>query len=370
MKFGKNKRNDQDDRLEQHQVRKKIWEAPSIIEDIFPDKDWQLFEGNPLHDHIPSAKMAKHIEEEIHKETEQQERNERRSHSLQRFTRYTAAAVILVLLSFNLWRWVTPNPDAVIPSYVEQHEKPVQDSSWISVTNDKQGIQTLTLPDQSTIKLFAQTTVRYLRNFPGDSREIYLDGKAYFSVTKDADRPFSVYTGETKTTALGTSFTIDTRTNSRYTSVQLHTGKVVVASLAAIPAFENVFLNNSGERLSFDTNMRIIEHKRGHAKKTTLPPTPTIEKNTVTLLQMDNIPLPNVFVALTTAYNTPIKIGEQGISKILYTGNIDPQRETLEEVLAVICLINNLRYVTETDGSYTIYSQDKGTKEEHKNENL
>lgn len=372
MKFGKKKRSDRDDRLEQQdQIRKKIWDDPAIIDDIFPDEDWQTFEGDPLHDHTPSIKMAKHIEEEILKEKDRQERSERRTRRLQRFTRYAAAAAILVLLSFNLWRWITPAEDSPTPSYVQQHEKSNLDSIWTSVTNNEHHAKTLTLPDQSTLKLFAKSTVKYLRDFSADSREVYLDGKAYFSVTKDASRPFSVYSGETKTTALGTSFTINTRSHSKYTSVQLHTGKVVVASLANKPAFENVFLNRVGERLVLDADMRIVEHKRSVAKKPAAIASTSVEKKkNISLLQLDNIPLTEVFIALTAAYDTPIKIGEQAISKIQYTGSIDPQRETLEDVLTVVCLINDLRYVTESDGSYTIYSQDKDIKEEHKNENL
>lgn len=373
MKFGKKKPSDQGDRLnKQQQLRQKIWKDPSIIEDIFADKEWHSFEGNPSQN-IPSNKMAKHINEEINHEKEKQERNERRSYRLRQFTRYAAAAAVLVLLSFNLWRWATQHQDTAAPSFVEQHEnsRVAQDSIWISVTNSEQQVQVLTLPDQSTVRLFAQSRVRYTREFSSHSRDIYLDGKAYFSVAKDASRPFSVYAGETKTTALGTSFTIDTRTKSKYTTVELHTGKVVVASRAQIPAFDNIVLNKAGESLSFDTNMRLVAHKQGIPKKpTTLAATPAAEKNKASLLQMDNIPLPEVFAALAAAYDTSIKIGEQNIAKIQYTGSINPQRETIQDVLTVICLINDLRYVTEADGSYTIYHQDENTKEEKIKENL
>ncbi|UXD70682.1 FecR family protein [Sphingobacterium faecium] len=344
--------------MEKRFIRKHLWKDPSIIEDIFPDQEWQSHEGDP-NQITPSTKMAQYIRDEINKESEPEGRHYNSKIHLKRVTYYAAASVIL-LLSLGIWFWIKPAAYINRPNLVEQQKKPSikEDTTWISFTNNQVSIQTHTLPDRSKVRLFAQSTIRYPNHFSNQNRVIYLDGKAYFSVAKDASRPFSVYASGTKTTALGTSFTIDTRNQAKHISVTLHTGKVVVASTAQQPAFENVFLKNTGESLYFNKQMHIIAHHAGVIKKeVTAISTPEQNKLSLTLLQLNNIPLSEVFVTLKTTYSASIKIGEQDVANIQYTGSIDPQHETLQEVLAVICLINDLRYVQEPDGSYTIYRQ-------------
>lgn len=359
MRFRRKKTNNQHNRPERQLIRKYIWKNPSIIEDLFPDHEWQSHEKD-AHQVAPSTKMAQHIHDEINKETQQQENKSNNKRHLKQFTYYAAASVLL-LLSLGIWLWIKPAPYTAMPILVQQHEEAdsKQDTTWISLTNKKTSTQTHTLPDRSTVRLFAQSTIRYPQHFTDHNREIYLDGKAYFSVKKDPSRPFSVYASGTKTTALGTSFTIDTRSRSTYTSVQLHTGKVVVAAVAALPTFKNIILKNIGESLSFDANMQIIAHQMGTVKKEAKTSTPMENKQNRSLVQLNNIPLPEVFVTLQATYDIAIKIDDQEISKIQYTGSIDPQRETIQDVLAVICLINNLRYVQESDGSFTIYHQNE-----------
>jgi transmembrane sensor len=358
MRFRKKKTGNQQKSMEKRFIRKHLWKDPSIIEDIFPDQEWQSHEGDP-NQITPSTKMAQYIRDEINKESEPEGRHYNSKIHLKRVTYYAAASVIL-LLSLGIWFWIKPATYINRPYLVEQQKTPSikEDTTWISFTNNQVSIQTHTLPDRSKVRLFAQSTIRYPKHFSNQNRVIYLDGKAYFSVAKDASRPFSVYASGTKTTALGTSFTIDTRNQAKHISVTLHTGKVVVASTAQQPAFENVFLKNTGESLYFNKQMHIIAHHAGVIKKeVTAISTPEQNKLSLTLIQLNNIPLSEVFVTLKTTYNASIKIGEQDVANIQYTGSIDPQHETLQEVLAVICLINDLRYVQEPDGSYTIYRQ-------------
>ena len=212
------------------------------------------------------------------------------------------------------------------------------------------------LPDSSTVALFANSTIRYPKNFTVNAREIYLCGKAYFDVSKDPSRPFSVYAGVTKTTALGTSFTIDTRMQVFKTAVKLHTGKIVIASTNAKPAFKNVFLALKGESFSYNSKSNRTERVKLVAKQ--------VDKTTVgssksMLLNIGSVPLPEVLHALQDAYQVKIKFGSSNLKHIMYTGSIDVENETLEDALTVICLINDLRYVVEKNGSYTIHPQQK-----------
>lgn len=361
MKFGKKKRGAQQDAHEKRQrVRNKIWEDPSIIEDLFNNKDWQAFDESPNQADIPSHKMERAIDQEIQKAQEQEQRQERRGARIRTISKYAVAASVLLLVTFNIWRWSNQptQPDSDLLA-LQQSEVTAADSLWIRVVNNNTHSQTVSLPDSSTVKLFANSSIRYQRAFQADRREIHLEGKAFFDVEKDPSRPFSVLANETKTTALGTSFTIDSRANNSQTSIKLHSGKVVVASIAEIPSFENVFLDRPDEQLLFDAAARLVAH-RGQAAPPETPAQPTKPSSkSASRLALTNIPLSEVFAALEDSYHCSINIADPGIAKIQYTGVIDPQSEKLADVLSVICLINDLRYEVQADGSYQIFTQQK-----------
>ncbi|OOG78207.1 FecR family protein [Algoriphagus sp. A40] len=86
---------------------------------------------------------------------------------------------------------------------------------------------TMTLQDGSKVMLNSGSSIRYVKNFETDQRILFLEGEAYFEVAKDSLRPFSVITGSTKTTALGTAFNISSYKNED-TNVSLVEGKVAV----------------------------------------------------------------------------------------------------------------------------------------------
>lgn len=71
----------------------------------------------------------------------------------------------------------------------------------------------LTLQDGSKVILNSGSSLRYIKNFEADQRELELIGEAYFEVATDSLRPFKVRTGPITTKALGTSFNISAYEN-------------------------------------------------------------------------------------------------------------------------------------------------------------
>lgn len=355
------------------QAYQKIWEDPTIIEEIFKDADWQRYERT-AHEQIPSRKMAQHIEEEIDRGERDARKREIRLKRSGRMIEAGIAATLLIFIGFNLWyqSQLADPPEQQI--YVQEDPTPFESQPRrVSIVNNSDRTDTVRLPDRSTVHLFAQSSIFYSTDFMKQARDIHLEGKAYFSVAKDEQRPFSVYAGGTKTTALGTSFTIDARTEKRHTAIELHSGKVVVASTADIPTFKNVFLDRKGANLLLDAEMRIVRYQPDVEEKTEKIKTNGKKPSMLSagnLLCMDNIPLSDVFEALQEVYQTAFHIRDKSIMKIQYTGVIDPKSEALADVLTVICLINDLRYQEEEDGSYSIYRQEEKKKDESINENL
>jgi ferric-dicitrate binding protein FerR (iron transport regulator) len=105
----------------------------------------------------------------------------------------------------------------------------------------------LTLIDGSKVVLNSGSSLKYIKNFESDLREIELIGEAYFEVTKDPNRPFIVRTGQVSTQVLGTSFNIKAFKNEDL-EVSLLMGKVEVAMDLEIPQKISLI---PGESLSF-----------------------------------------------------------------------------------------------------------------------
>lgn len=67
----------------------------------------------------------------------------------------------------------------------------------------------IVLSDGTQVQLNAATRLRFPFRFGRATRDVYLEGEAYFKVAGDARRPFIVHTALTKINVLGTSFNVN-----------------------------------------------------------------------------------------------------------------------------------------------------------------
>lgn len=99
---------------------------------------------------------------------------------------------------------------------------PEDQTSW--VTSDQQ--QSQTLSDSSKVVLMANSKLSYQEGFEKNSRALSLEGAAHFEVAEDAQRPFTVRSGEIRTTVLGTSFSLRAYPSEDTTWIEVYHGKV------------------------------------------------------------------------------------------------------------------------------------------------
>ncbi len=86
---------------------------------------------------------------------------------------------------------------------------------------------TVNLPDGTVAYLNSETTLTYPSMFTGNSREVSLDGEAYFMVQKDQEKKFIVSTPhQSGIEVLGTHFNIDAYAADNHISTTLVEGKV------------------------------------------------------------------------------------------------------------------------------------------------
>ena len=144
-------------------------------------------------------------------------------------------------------------------------------STPIVVKSDYGEIVELTLPDQSTVRLNANSQISYSRRWNSMSvRTVALDGEAFFEVSKDLKnhKKFVVNTKDLSVEVLGTEFNVDTRAHS--TRVYLEAGSVKLNavhgedSLMLVPGEEAGFDSKGNlSKLSRDEDLPPINWKEG-----------------------------------------------------------------------------------------------------------
>ncbi|HEX6181360.1 MAG TPA: FecR family protein, partial [Chitinophagaceae bacterium] len=71
------------------------------------------------------------------------------------------------------------------------------------------------LPDGSTVWLNAGSKISYQPGLPGTTREVTLEGEAYFDIVKRTGRAFIVHTKEIDISVLGTAFNVKSYPNDK-----------------------------------------------------------------------------------------------------------------------------------------------------------
>lgn len=93
----------------------------------------------------------------------------------------------------------------------------------------KGGEYQLVLSDGTLVYLNSMTRIRYPVKFSGDTRNVEIEGEAYFEVTRNEEKPFVVRTACYDVTVLGTQFNITTYGDEEMTSTTLVQGVVAVS---------------------------------------------------------------------------------------------------------------------------------------------
>ncbi len=143
--------------------------------------------------------------------------------------RYAAAAVLFLLMVGGWWL-----VERSIPSQKEIVATPAE---FVESYTNKGEKRMITLADGTLVKLNADSRLRYAQDYgQGEKRSVFLEGEAFFEVTRDTLRPFQVFTGPVETTVLGTSFNINAYDPKESVTVSVVTGKVQVQQTQAPPS--------------------------------------------------------------------------------------------------------------------------------------
>lgn len=250
------------------------------------------------------------------------------------WARWLSAAVITGGIVIATWLYFNGNVQQTVPSrenIAGLHE----------VKNDKLFNDTIHLPDGSLVILEPKAVVRYNDHFTGPKREVYLEGNAFFKVTRNTRSPFYVYSKNIVAQVLGTSFFVKANPLTRNVEVSVLTGKVAVYEYGRETVQERKNDESSGVILK--PNQRVIYSNTDHHFRTTLVdiPLPVVaEKNAeerITELNFvfDETPMARVLSYLEQAYHIEMILDNESLAKCLFSGDIKGQN--LYDQLEIIC---------------------------------
>lgn len=202
-------------------------------------------------------------------------------------------------------------------------------------------IQLTTLPDGSRVWINRNSTLTYGADFNGASREVSLQGEAFFEVKKDHGRPFTVLANDTRTRVLGTSFNVRAYPTEDSVEVAVVTGRVSFqpSSRTAPTAADSLLL--PGRRGVIYKKEPLVAVQRSITD-------PNFHAWQRQELVFDNEPLREVAQTLARYYDTPVKLAQPALGNCRFTGTF--RRAALPQVLHVVSLSAGLSVAQSADG--------------------
>jgi ferric-dicitrate binding protein FerR (iron transport regulator) len=242
----------------------------------------------------------------------------RRNSKLQ-FSKVAAILVGVLILSFLLLNFTKDQPQQV----------QTKSTNWLTKTAAVGEKITFRLSDQTIVWLNSGSSLRFPESFDSTVRFVELQGEGFFEVAENQEKPFQVLTDSLLTTALGTSFNINSK-NKGILTVSLVTGKVSVNLLSENPSYFLV----PGEELKFNK-----VYKEGDITE--------FNEEMVLAWRMGKLifqksNLDEVIELLENWYGVQIQIIGSPKNTWRFTGKFEKQ--TLENVLRSISNIENFTY--------------------------
>ncbi|MRG47920.1 DUF4974 domain-containing protein [Chitinophaga sp. SYP-B3965] len=284
-------------------------EFPEELEAYMDETSWEKFEQYPLRSQQDVRKTLAAVQQRIR----------RRKITVIRILTATAAAASILLAVLLIQPAEKTKPTQAIATAAPE---------YIIWENKNTTPETRILEDGSKVTLQPHAILRYGNKF--SVRTIWLTGDARFWVAKDSNRPFSVISREIVTTAIGTSFSV--QTIKQHLHVRLFEGKVSIHKMN--DNNEIVYLQ-PGEELTYNKSFKVLK------KETTKPVVETYALDEGTDFKYKRAPLQKALALLSAWYKVPITADNKSIANIYLTAEFD-KTDKLITILQTIATLNDL----------------------------
>jgi transmembrane sensor len=182
-------------------------------------------------------------------------------------------------------------------------------SDMITVRSETQAL-TDTLPDGSVVTLNKRSSISYAKEFTNTgTRQITLNGEAFFDVQPDKSKPFVINVNDVTVTVVGTSFNI--KSNKKKTEVIVETGIVKVGK-----AGKQVDLNPRESVSVGKAETNLVKHKNDDG---------LYDYYRTKKFVCNGTPLWKLVETLNEAYNADILIERESLKNLSLTTTFNEQ---------------------------------------------
>lgn len=234
----------------------------------------------------------------------------------------------------------------------------VSSFSWIEKKNTSKKDSVIRLADGTTATMKSGSSIRYREPFIWNNRrDVLMEGSVSFHVAKNKLKPFTVFSGDIATTALGTFFTVDYRAEKKTIIVTLNEGKVVVRSSDTLhkKMKEDYFLE-PGDRLLYNTETTVANLVRSPEKNVLVKAgnvkVQHIETQKPDWYTFNGTKLSDVFDQLSEYYQVDIYYYPSDVRDKYFAARME-KTDSLESILEDIALLNRLT-INKKNGGYII----------------
>ena len=215
------------------------------------------------------------------------------------------------------------------------------------------------LPDGTKVWLNSGSKLSYSGTFKGPKREVYLEGEAYFDVTKDAAHPFIVHTSAIDIRVLGTAFNVKAYNNEPTIEATLIHGLIEVTKLnkpnepkVILKPHEKLIFDRFADKIVNEKAAQGIVNQQKIAKpvliitqvaKNNIADSAIIETSWVyNRLSFEDEKFGDIAVKMERWFNVKITINNEKIKGYKLTGSFED--ETVEEALKELQYLVSFSY--------------------------
>lgn len=210
----------------------------------------------------------------------------------------------------------------------------------------------LRLKDGTKIVLNESSTIHYAEDYEEKSRNIYLEGEAYFEVNPDHPHPFVVYANNARIEDISTKFNVKTNGGEDKTEVVVSQGKVKVSPRKNDTGNGQMPVNEGEESPPDDSSVIVSEGLKvdviGQTEKL------TVEKADLNValawlenkLIFDAEPLTSVIRKIEDHYQVHIEIADSALYRKKLTA-VFKKNQSLENVIKVLSISLDTQYSIE-----------------------
>ena len=192
----------------------------------------------------------------------------------------------------------------------------------------------ITLLDGTHITLNAGSKLRYPATFGKATREVRLEGEAYFEVAHNPQKPFVVKTGAVVTTVLGTKFNVKAYPSESNIKVALLEGKVKVTKNE----------KNNNDEIYLLPKQQMVYNRKTKRESVLEFDSRKVIGWTKNLLVFENDELKDVLVILERAFGIKLEIQNKNALKKQISANFED--ESFWGIIEVIKYLTDLQTKT------------------------